>query len=573
MSRRTAVAAAITVVAVVLLGIEAFSWPQSARFGALSASTFRCTVRLDTVSDLDRAAGLRQGDFIDLQRMSTAGRTAGVFHNTPTQAGRAGERFDVAVSRTGRELRIPYTLRHTDPFATFAAQMLFKIVLIGIAAFLLWRGSDASSVTLAIWCTGVGLGLPDAWWGALPVWGRVGGGLITSLLWTFSPFVLYLVVESLATGVSPWEKRVARAAMLVLLVPSVVVNCINATAQAIGGCAFLDVPAWPVAAAFTASQGVIIAFFVLGYLRTAGLARERIRWVFYAFLVSRAGVLLNLANRLAAHPLHLSGFEWATVVVFPLGCAYAILRHRLFNVNFVLNRTLAYTFLTTAVVGLFIVIEDILGKAAASRGIGIAVDVSVALLLGFSFNALHRYVEGAIERALFRSKHDAANALRRLAEEVPFMESSDALLARTVDETRAVLGAAAVLVYERIDGVYRLSAMSGAGSAPGAISIDDIAFVRLRKTRGPLELADAVGSLGSDGAIFPFLIRAALTGALVCRRRASGEAFAPDEMALLAGVAHEVGAEISAIRARHQAEVLDAVLGGTMTISDARARL
>lgn len=570
MGRRSVTAAGLSAVALCILLVEAFSWAQSARFGPVAATTLPCAVRLDVLSEADRAAGLRPGDVIRLPAMDVPSRVAEVFHYTPTQAGRAGETIHLIVSRNSASLDIPYVLRHTDPWTTFAAQLAFKLILLGIAILLLWRGVDSASLLLGIWCMSVGLGLPDAWWGALPVPERIAGGALTALLWTCSPLVLYLVVEAIAKGVSKRAQNIARSAMALLIVPSIIINVIDATAQALRGCSLVSISPWITSAAFAASQLVIIAFFALSYARTTGLAKQRVRWVFWAFVFSRAGVLLNLLNRLLVHPVHLSGFEWFTVLLFPIGCTYAILRHRIIDVNFILNRTLVYTILTSLVVGIFILVEDLLKAAAASRGVGIAVELAVALAIGFSFNAVHKYVERIIERALFRAKHEAANALRRLADEAPFMESAEALLSRAVEDVCQASGASATALYERTDNAYQLSAHTGNGTVPSEIPVDDLAFVRMRKSREPVDLGDVSSILGVDGLAIPCSVRGVLIGAMVVRRRQNGEAFAPDEVALLAAVAHEVGAELGAIRSRKQSELLEALLNGTLDIGAAR---
>lgn len=573
MGARAVAAAVISFAAAAVLVVEGLSWSHSARFGPPAATTFRCTVRLDSLSGRDISAGLQTGDFLDLPRMDVPSRVAEVFHYTPTQAGRAGEVIHLAVTRGSRNLVIPYTLQHTDPVITFLAQLAFKLVLLVLAVIVLWRGTDKASLLLGVWCTSVGLGLPDAWWGSLPVAGRITGGALTAFLWTCSPFILYLVVESIATGVSRLAKFVTRACMAVLILPAIVINAVDATAQALSGCSVLALSPWMTNAAFASSQLVIIAFFVLSYARTTGLAKQRIRWVFWAFMLSRAGVLLNLINRLLIHPVQLSGFEWATVLIFPLGCAYAILRHHLIDVNFVLNRTLVFTILTSLIVGIFILLEDLLKTFAAGHGVGVAVETAVALAIGFSFNAMHKYLVGAIERAIFRAKYEAMRVLQTLAEEAPFMESADALLARTVKEVCEAAGACDACIYERVDDTYKLSARSGAMNPQNTLPIDDLAFVRMRKTHAPIDLNDISTMLGNDGIAFPFLVRGVLTGALVCRKRGNGEAYAPDEIALLSSVAHEVGAELHAIRARQQSELLDALLAGNLDVGQARAQL
>jgi hypothetical protein len=518
------------------------------------------------------ADGLQAGDELLLPQMDASARAAAVFHYTPTQAGRAGDAIRLVVRRAGQTLQIAYPLRRDPSIFTFAAQMVFKLVLLAIALLLLWRGSDAAAMVLGAWCVAVSIALPEAWWGALPVPGRIAGGFVTALLWTVAPFLLYLVIDAVAVGVSATTRYVCRTAMVLLVFPTIIVNAIDATAQATTGCWLVSVAPWVSNAAFVASQLVIVAFFAFSYLRTHGLAKQRLRWVFWSFIFSRAGVLLNLTNRLSPHPVHLSGLEWFTVLIFPLGCTYAILRHRIINVNFVLNRTLVFTTLTTLVVGVFILIEYLLGKVAASRGIGIAIDVAVALSIGFSFNALHKYVEAAIERALFRAKHEAATSLRRLSEEAPFMENADALLHRTVNDVCAFTGASGAAVYERVDGAYRLTVHSGDPHFPEVVDVDDLAFVRLRKSGSVVWLSHLDSALGHDGVAFPLAVRGQVIGSVVCRRRSDGESYAPDEIALLTRVAHDVGSELYAIRAREQAELLDRVLAGSVEIGEARVR-
>jgi hypothetical protein len=572
MSSRALGAAVLSFVAVALTVIEVASWSQSARFGPAVTNTSRCEISIIGVSEADRASGLREGDRLQLPDMDTPARIAVSYKLVPMQVARANETIRLVVERSGRRLTFPYTLRHTDGLGTFIAELGFKLVLLGIGIFVLWRGRDRASLVLGIWCLGVGVALPDAWWGALPTNGRLAGAVLTAALWTYSPFVLYFVVESIATGVSKLARTIARTLMALTVAPALIVNAVNAAAQASTGCAPVHLTPWAVNAAFTSSQLVTIGFFILSYLHSAGVERQRVRWVFWAYLLSRAGVLLNLFNRLAVHPIHLSGIEWLTVMIFPIGCAYAILRHRIIDVNFVLNRTLVYTILTTLAVGIFVLLENILNAVAVSRGVGLAVELTVALSLGLSFNALHKRTESTIERTLFRRKHQAVRALQRLSEEAAYMESADALLERATTEIPRAVGASVSAVYEHVDGGYRLVA-GGGDSLPKTVDIDDLAFVRLRKDLSQVDLSDVASALGADGFVFAFAVRGQLFGALVCGRRTNGESYAPDEIRLLRNISHEVGAELHAIRTRQHAELLDALVSGRLDLQSVKARL
>lgn len=573
MNARGITVAAATLAALALIGIEIASWRQSAPFNSSIQSVGRCVVRVVAINPLDAATGLREGDDILLSRMTMPARSAIAWNNTPTQTGHAGDVISLAVHRDRSSLLVRYPLRHADALLKFAEQLAFKFFLLAIGVFVLWRGRARAATVLGIWCLGVGVGLPDAWWGGLPIGGRVFGGALTAALWTYSPLMLYLVVESIATGVSRRAILIARVAMLVAVVPALILNTVNATAQAASGCAFVYLTPWLVNGAFSAAQLVIIAFFIVSYLRTTGIARQRVRWVFWAFMISRFGVLLNLFNRLLVHPVHLSGAEWLTVMIFPLGCAYAILRHRLIDVNFVLNRTLIYTILTSVAVGIFVLLEHLFNSIALSREGSLAVELAVALALGLSFNAAHKRTEQFLERTLFRRKHEAAVALAQLSEDAAYMENPETLLEAATREIPRAMAMRGAAIYERVDGKYALAASYGLDGLPDDVDVDDPAFVRLRKHLSQIDLSEVKSALGSDDLAFALSARGQLIGAFLCGPRANGESFAPDELAMLRNTIREIGAELHAIRTREKADILNALTSGMMDLKAARLRL
>jgi hypothetical protein len=105
---------------------------------------------------------------------------------------------------------------------------------------------------------------------------------------------------------------------------------------------------------------------------------------------------------------------------------------------------------------------------------------------------------------------------------------------------------------------------------PDRIDPDDPAFVRLRKRLSQVDLADIHSAMGNDAIAFAFAARGQLTGAFLCGRRKNGETYAPDEISAVQRVAHEVGAELSAIRARERAELLSGLMSGRIDLETAR---
>lgn len=568
MGSRALFKATLAAVATVIVLAEALQWSSSARFGAFVQNVGRCALRVVT-SDT-RTSELRVGDTIALGPLSTSARADIVYHYARTHPAPLGATIPLTIERAGATLTIPYRFVRDDSALVFFAQFGFKLVVLAIGLFVWWRGRARAAMWLGIWCTGIAIALPDGWCGGMPDSLRIFGVFLDNAIWTMLPFALYLVVESLITTVRKPVVWIARVAMALSILPALVVNVIDTTAQTFTGCALVGLGPTAVNSLFVGSQLIILAYFILGYAGTKGLDRLRLRWVFWAFVFSRVGVLLNLVNRLSTHPMNLSGVEWLTIVIFPLGCAYAILRHRLIDVNFVLNRTLVYTILTTIVVGLFVVVEHVLNVVAATRGVGLAIEIALALGIGVSFNLLHKRVEVALERTLFRSKYEAATRLTLLTEEAAYMESPDALLARVTTEIPEAIGANGAAVYERRDGAYRLAYAVGMRNLPQRVDADDPAFVRLRKQLTQVDLADLKSALGDDALAFAFAVRGQLMGAFICGRRKNAETYAPDEVAMIRRAVHEVGAELNAIRARERAELLSGLLSGRVDIGAAR---
>jgi hypothetical protein len=91
----------------------------------------------------------------------------------------------------------------------------------------------------------------------------------------------------------------------------------------------------------------------------------------------------------------------------PLIAAYALFRKRVVDLNFVVSRTLVYATLTAALVAVFSLLDAAFSRAFAESRVGLGVDITIALLFGFSLNAAHRRIDSVIDRVLFRERHRA----------------------------------------------------------------------------------------------------------------------------------------------------------------------
>jgi hypothetical protein len=184
-----------------------------------------------------------------------------------------------------------------------------------------------------------------------------------------------------------------------------------------GAAALLGTMSW---VGFFTTLAVAVAggiSLVVRFRRARGVERQQIKW--FAF----SGVVFCAV--FAAGPLlwslpQSSATVWIWPVLFlagastiPVAVGIAILRHRLYDIDVVINRTLVYGSLTAtlalvylgSVVGLQRVLSPVVGE-----GNQLAVVVST-LLIAALFGPLRRRVQGFIDRRFYRRKYDAAKTL------------------------------------------------------------------------------------------------------------------------------------------------------------------
>ncbi len=151
--------------------------------------------------------------------------------------------------------------------------------------------------------------------------------------------------------------------------------------------------------------------------------RQQIKWVAYAVVlltgaITAVSVWPPLDGTLTGLLLFLVGF-----LSIPSAIGIAILRHRLFDIDLVINRTLVYAVLTASLV--LVYVASVAGlqrlfSPLTGEGNQLSV-VASTLLIAALFGPLRRRVQGFIDRRFYRKKYDAAKTLEdfgvRLREE------------------------------------------------------------------------------------------------------------------------------------------------------------
>jgi hypothetical protein len=188
---------------------------------------------------------------------------------------------------------------------------------------------------------------------------------------------------------------------------------------------------------------------VYRYRRVSGsVERQQTKWVLFGFTAALLGMLAVTSLRdifLSVEPGSLAGFIGAVaiycfLVLIPLSIGIAILRYRLFDIDFIINRTLVYGTLTATlgvVYYLGVVLLQALLRGATGQESSFAVAAST-LVVAALFMPLRRRIQTFIDRRFYRTKYDAQKTLEafgaRVRDEVDLQKLSEALM-EVVDET------------------------------------------------------------------------------------------------------------------------------------------
>ncbi|MHB1616098.1 MAG: GAF domain-containing protein [Metallibacterium sp.] len=480
-----------------------------------------------------------------------------------------GRTYEFAIRRGQANVMVPVTNVDTSTRSGALwsewAFLCFVVLLGGIALLASWRGRDRAAAGLALWAIAFVVGLPG---GSAPLDGRLGLSvqLGVDVLYLLARVGFYMMVESMVgTALTPRSRTLWRGSFLLLLGAGVAVTLGGPLVFVAYGWAEFLRPLYGFV--LTASYFVPVVLLFANYRHADGAQRLRLRWMLWSSVVFVTSVFLNntpLLGFLAS--------DITNTLMLPIAMAgflYAVLRHRVVDVSFVLNRALVYAATTSLVLGLFALLESLIERTTLGHDASLLLELAVPLGLGAALSTVHRRIEAVVERFFFRHQYRAEIALRRFAQECAFVTQPENLFDLTVDQIARHAGAPRVALYERTAEAYVCIRQQGEPALPAQAATDDLAFVRLRARNAELDLDDTQSQLGRDGYAFPLMVRGSLLGALVVGQR-PGEHYAADERELLFHVAHEVGAALFALRARESQAFVRALAQGILKPEDAR---
>ena len=169
------------------------------------------------------------------------------------------------------------------------------------------------------------------------------------------------------------------------------------------------------------------ASLVLRFRRSGREARQQIKWLLFAvalvgltYLGIIAATLLfapEAADSGSPQPNWLSLLQnvgLLTYAVVPVAVGVAVLKHRLYDIDLVINRALVYGALTASVVGLYVFVVGYLGMLFSAASDSLPISLVATGLVAVLFAPLRGRLQRGVNRLMYGERDDPYAAISRL---------------------------------------------------------------------------------------------------------------------------------------------------------------
>ena len=241
---------------------------------------------------------------------------------------------------------------------------------------------------------------------------------------------------------------IATVAIMVLTGLAIVVNPgpiddANADVSPLAIAALGGIPVQAVNAATAVSALITligIASLVLRWRRSDGLLRRQLAWLAWGglVLVLVAVFAVGLFAAVEVPDAAGAGLESFEIAILPVVTYLAIVRHRLFDIELVLRRSIVYSVLTAAVVAAYAT-----SLAATSRLLDAYADIGASLVasavVAVALSPVKERLERRVDRALFGDRRRPDRVLAALGSRLQEVVAGDAVLPAVAQTVRDVL--------------------------------------------------------------------------------------------------------------------------------------
>src|SRR5215208_3223248 len=202
----------------------------------------------------------------------------------------------------------------------------------------------------------------------------------------------------------------------------------------------------------TASMVASAVSLIVRMRRAGRVERQQIKWLAYGGALVVGTVFVSSVISIWSEDLGISLIIISLLGV-PVFTGIAIVRHRLYDIDLLINRTLVYGSLTAMLVALYlggvVELQRLLSPVVGDSN-GLAT-VASTLAIAALFNPLRRRVQAFVDRRFYRRKYDAAKTLEAFNSRLRNETDLDALSNDLVGVASATMQPAHVSLWLRPD--------------------------------------------------------------------------------------------------------------------------
>jgi two-component system NarL family sensor kinase len=263
-----------------------------------------------------------------------------------------------------------------------------------------------------------------------------------------------------------------------------------------------------------------LASLIIRFRRSRGIERQQMKWLVYAAaLMVFALVVGAVVGTIWPDNPGVSEFSIALTSLVILGIALAtsiaILRHRLYDIDLIINRTIVYGTLSAGVLGIYAFVVGALGTLFQARGSWITALVATGLV-AVLFQPLRERLQRWVNRLIYGERDEPFEVLARLGQQLEGI-----LAPQTVYDT----------IVETVSQALKLPYVA----------------INLSHDDG-VTVAAQYGKPCDQPVVFPLIYQGDTVGNLHVAQRAPNEAFNEVEERLLRNIARQAGAAVHAVQ-------------------------
>lgn len=270
---------------------------------------------------------------------------------------------------------------------------------------------------------------------------------------------------------------------------------------------------------------------VLRFVRSRGEERQQLKWI--AFGVAIMG--LELLAWFAADAVGIEpSWIWDTLTTIPVPAAigFAILKYRLYDIDLVINKTLAYGAMAAFITAVYVAIVVGVGRAVGSPE-NLALSIVATAMVAVAFQPVRERVQRFANRLVYGKRATPYEVLSEFSGGMAHTVATEELLPRMARVAAEGVGAARADVWLHVGSelIQEASWPQSQGNVPSLVKVS---------AEGQVTVPDA-------NAAVPVRHRGELLG-VIGVKKSPGEAVTPAESKLLEDLASQAGLVLRNVR-------------------------